>query len=178
MNFHNAINNLIKSSAFIPVLLGEKPKSIRPLAGGTISSVYKAQMADGRSLVLKFGEDADELRHEQLFLEAWAKHGIRTPRVLHHTQLPADLYGGLLLMEYVPGENLLPLIDAGKVDEAKVMIDLGEILATIHDMKASGFGQVSISPDGELRGEHKTLDKSLSTREWEEIIEENRQNNN
>lgn len=163
MTFHDAVKDLLQLPDYILSLLGEKPCSIVPLVGGTVSAVYRARLTDDRSYVLKFGEDAEELRHEQLFLAAWAERGVRTPRVLQHTQLPNDVQGALLLMEYVQGDNLLPLVNAETVDSAKILTDLGRILATMHEVTATGFGQVTVMSSGEIRGQNASLDDSLRT---------------
>lgn len=176
MNFDVAVKDLIQSSDFIPDLLGEKPTSVMPLAGGTVSAVYRALLTDGASIVLKFSEDAEELLHERLFLAAWAERGVRTPSVLQYRRLPDDLLGALLLMEYVAGDNLLPLVNAGAVDNERVLADLGRIQATMHQVTTTGFGQVTVAPDGEIRGDKASLDESLRTSLWDDLLEANLDN--
>lgn len=85
------INNLIQSA------LNEPVQHVSPLGGGSISTAYKATLADGRTVFTKihpqfpdmFQKEANGLR------ELAAGRAIRTPEVLH-----ADTT--LLILEFLP----------------------------------------------------------------------------
>lgn len=176
MSFKAAIEAVIQIPDFINNLIGEKPVVVTPLAGGTASVVYKLEFQDGSAQVLKFSDSPTELLHEQPFLNEWRKIGIRTPEVFEYISLPEGFDGAALLMEFVSAQNLLPLMEEGSVQAEKVLFDLGSMLATMHQVTTSGFGQIETTATGKLVGEKKTFSESLNTAEWLELVYANRSN--
>lgn len=176
MDFRKLIRDTIDSPDFIKHLLGEIPHSITPLSGGTISAVYQVKLVDGTVQVLKFADDATWLRNEQLFLTAWSQRGVRTPNIVQHGSLPDGWPGGFLRMEFVPGQNLFPLMEQGGVESERILRDLGIILATMHQATAQGYGQISIGADGQVEGNEQTFSQTLTSVDWVDAITANQQN--
>lgn len=178
MGFYEAVEDIVYQSDFMAELIGHQPDSIFPLQGGTISAVYRVDLPDGSSCVVKFGEDAHELQFEQAFLSAWDSHGVRTPEVHRFAPLPDHLSGGVLLMEFIEGRNLLEIMDQGEVSESeRIMTDLGRILATIHQVKAVGFGFPAIDDTDNIKGTFASLPRSFQSQEWQTAIDANLRNN-
>ncbi len=173
MNFHTTIDTLIQTTDFVANLLGEQPQTLTPLTGGHISAVYRAQLHNGTSYVLKFAQNTDELRLEQHFLAAWSAHGVHTPQVLQYAPLPDGVSGGVLKMAFMEGQNLLPLVNDGAVDVDSVMVDLGTILATMHQVTASRFGTATVTADGTISGSERTFRDGLWTQEWADAVDAN-----
>lgn len=146
---------------------------VEPLRGGTAAEVYRAERHNGERWVVKFGTDLNALRVEQIFLRAWAKTGVRTPNVFHSDVLAAESSPAYLVMEYVSGENLFPLMEAESVPCNEIERDLGRIAARMHAVTASGYGTVRVGPDGQIFGTHETLADSFRGQEWQEAIHDN-----
>ncbi|MCV6598112.1 MAG: fructosamine kinase family protein [Mangrovicoccus sp.] len=65
----------------ITALTGEKLQRLTPLQGGDLSAVYRAELADGQSLVVKTAPGAGR---EARMLRAMAEAGAPVPEVLAH----------------------------------------------------------------------------------------------
>ena len=153
-------------------IFGELPQLIEPLTGGNSSTVYMVQLADGDFKVLKFAEGADWLRAEGFFLEAWAAIGIQTPKIDQHGAIP-DSSLAYLVMAYMPGKNLFPLMEAEAVPCNEIEQDLGQILARMHGVVGRGYGRVQCDADGRPYGESASLADTLIDAEWQEILATN-----
>ncbi|MEM7125410.1 MAG: aminoglycoside phosphotransferase family protein [Chloroflexota bacterium] len=156
----------------VETLLGKRPIKMLPLMGGNSSLVYEVLFADGQRQVLKFAEGDTWLKAEQIFLDAWAKIGIRTPRVYEHGTVPDSPFA-YLLMEFVSGQNLFPLLEAETVPCTEVEQDLGHILARMHTEAGHGYGQVQVSEDGSIQGEVESLTDMLVLQEWRDTLSAN-----
>ncbi len=103
-------------------LTGTRILAVSPLSGGCIAPVYRLDLADGRSLVAKFGDD--------LHIEAWmlnylAVHaGLPMPHPIHAETT-------LLLMEYIP---------AGATLNQDAQTHAADLLARLHTVTAPTYG--------------------------------------
>jgi len=107
--------------------LGRRLQSVRPLGGGCIGEVYKAELQDGTPLVAK----VDRRGESHLAREAYMLRYLRD-----RTDLPVlEVFHGsetLLLMEFVEGMSRFS-------EEAEQ--HAAELLATLHGITASGGGK-------------------------------------
>jgi fructosamine-3-kinase len=137
----------------IEVALGERLLDARPMGGGCIGEVYKAELADGTSVVAKVDRaGAAPLEREAYMLRYLReKSELPVPEVYHSSE-------ALLLMEFIPG--------AGNVSAAQE--HAAELLAALHDITAGAYGH-----------ERDTLIGSLSqpnpwTDSWVEFFRDQR----
>ena len=137
----------------IEVALGERLLDARPMGGGCIGEVYKAELADGTSVVAKVDRaGAAHLEREAYMLRYLReKSELPVPEVYHSSE-------ALLLMEFIPG--------GGSVSAAQE--HAAELLAALHDITASAYGH-----------ERDTLIGSLSqpnpwTRSWVDFFRDQR----
>lgn len=109
----------------IEAILGDAPRTISPLSGGSVGEVYRAQFSD-RDIVVKVdgGPDA-RLNIEGWMLEYLGEHSsLPVPKVLHNSSR-------LLLMEMLPGNSVF----SGNAEE-----DAATHLARLHEINAAQFG--------------------------------------
>ena len=111
------------AAARVEAALGRAPRTMKPLSGGCVGDVYRAQMADG-DLVVKLGQPGSGLDLEGWMLEVLTDSGLPVPEVVHN----AD---DILIMTYVEGGGAL---DAGTERHA------AELIAALHDHTADSFG--------------------------------------
>jgi len=106
--------------------LGERLRSVRPLGGGCIGEVYRAELEDGTPLVAKVdrGGEAHLDREAYMLRYLREKTGLPVPEVFHGSET-------LLLMEFVEGTNRFS-------DEAER--HAAELLAALHGITAEGYG--------------------------------------
>lgn len=110
----------------IEVSLGERLRSARPLGGGCIGEVYRAELSDGSTVVAK----VDRAREAHLEREGYmlrylaANSGLPVPEVYHASE-------ELLLMEFVEGSSRF---SAGAERHA------AELLAGLHEVTADAYG--------------------------------------
>ena len=110
----------------IEVSLGERLRSARPLGGGCIGEVYKAELSDGSTVVAK----VDRAREAHLEREGYmlrylaANSELPVPEVYHASE-------ELLLMEFVEGSSRFS--DGAEHHAA-------ELLAELHEVTASAYG--------------------------------------
>jgi fructosamine-3-kinase len=138
----------------VEVALGERLLDARPMGGGCIGEVYRAELSDGTSVVAK----VDRAEESHLEREAYMLRYLRektelpVPEVYHSTE-------ELLLMELMPGKGNL---SSGAQKHA------AELLAALHDVTAGAYGH-----------ERDTLIGSLSqpnpwTGSWVEFFRDQR----
>ena len=111
-------------AAAIEAVLGRRPRSLTPLAGGCIAEVYRAELDDGSVVTAKWAT-AGGLEPEGFMLRYLAKHSeLPVPGVIHAGD-------DLLIMDYVEtGGSLGP--------EAEVQA--AELLAALHGIAAPRYG--------------------------------------
>ncbi len=107
----------------IAALLGAPIVRTGALGGGCISDVWRLDLADGRTVVMKRGAGLE--------LEAWMlrwlrRHGTAPVPAVHHAA------PDLLIMDFVDGESSRLSLEA----EAH----LGEIAAALHGIEGDAFG--------------------------------------
>jgi fructosamine-3-kinase len=110
----------------VEAALGERLLSARPMGGGCIGEVYRAELEDGSTVVAK----VDRAGESHLMREAYMLRYLR-----EKTELPVpEVYFSseeLLLMEFVEGSNRL---SAGAQHHA------AELLAGLHGITAGAYG--------------------------------------
>ena len=110
----------------IEVSLGERLRSARPLGGGCIGEVYKAELSDGSTVVAK----VDRAREAHL-----EREGYMLRYLVAHSELPVpEVYHAseeLLLMEFVEGSSRF---SAGAEYHA------AELLAELHGITVGAYG--------------------------------------
>jgi fructosamine-3-kinase len=106
--------------------LGERLKSVRPLGGGCIGEVYRAELADGTPLVAK----VDRAGESHLERESYMLRYLRT-----HSELPVpEVYHGsetLLLMQFIEGTSSF---------SESVEHHAAELLVALHGITADSYG--------------------------------------
>lgn len=110
----------------IEVSLGERLRSARPMGGGCIGEVYKAELEDGSTLVAKVDREAQaHLERESYMLRYLRENSdLPVPEVYHGSET-------LLLMEFIEGDSSF-----SKAAEH----DAAELLAALHDVTADAYG--------------------------------------
>jgi len=126
-----------------------------PLDGGWFAAVWSAELADGRSVVLKVGPppQVPVLRYERGMIAAEARYlrlvaahapQVPVPAVLHHGVDPG--VGDWLVTVRLPGRNL-PAIAAEAArgggaapDDSAARYDLGTAYAALHRITGGRFG--------------------------------------
>ena len=116
--------------------LGERLRSVRPLGGGCIGEVYRAELQDGTPLVAKVdrGGEAHLDREAYMLRYLRDKTGLPVPEVFHGSET-------LLLMEFVEGTSRFS--DAAEYHAAG-------LLAALHDVTADGYGHERATLIGSL----------------------------
>lgn len=106
--------------------LGERLLSVRPLGGGCIGEVYRAELSDGTPLVAKVDrEGASHLEREAYMLRYLRESSeLPVPEVYHGSET-------LLLMEFVEGASTFS--EAAERHAA-------ELLAALHGITADAYG--------------------------------------
>lgn len=133
-----------------------------PLGGGTYSTAYRLDLADGTRAVVKVGppHGADLLTYERelaateaLFFErAGELAGVPVPRVLG-TDLAGEVVGReLVVIEYLDGTLLSEVADTLSADaHERIRREVGAICARIHTLTAERFGYVRTRTDERRR---------------------------
>jgi fructosamine-3-kinase len=134
--------------------LNERLRSVRPLGGGCIGEVYRAELEDGTPLVAKVDRGGESHLDREAYMLRYLreKTDLPVPEVFHGSET-------LLLMEFVEGTNRFS-------DEAER--HAAELLAALHGVTAGGYGH-----------ERDTLIGSLDqpnpwTTSWVEFFRERR----
>ena len=109
----------------VEAALGERLLSARPMGGGRIGEVYKAELADGSAVIAK----VDRTEESHLMREAYMLRYLR-----EKTELPVpEVYHSseeLLLMEFVEGGG----------DLSGAQVHAAELLAGLHSVTAEAYG--------------------------------------
>ena len=134
--------------------LGERLRSVRPLGGGCIGEVYRAELEDGTPLVAKVDREGESHLDREAYMLRYLreKTDLPVPEVFHGSET-------LLLMEFVEGTNRF---------SEQAEHHAAELLAVLHDVTAEGYGH-----------ERDTLIGSLDqpnpwTESWIEFFRERR----
>ena len=137
----------------VEAALGERLLSARPLGGGCIGEVYRAELSDGSAVVAKVdrGGEANLGREGYMLRYLGEKSELPVPEVYHSSE-------HLLLMEFVEGGG----------DFSRAEGHAAELLAALHEITADAYGH-----------ERDTLIGSLSqpnpwTTSWIEFFREQR----
>lgn len=110
----------------IEAALGLPVKAINPLSGGSVGEVYKAQLRDNRTIVVKVDSNGEQ----NLALEGFM---LRYLADESHLPVPEVLFSNsrLLLLEFLPGRSTF---------SPGAQICAAELLADLHDIEAPRFG--------------------------------------
>jgi fructosamine-3-kinase len=106
--------------------LGERLKSARPMGGGCIGEVYRAELEDGTPLVAKIDRDGESHLEREAYM-------LRYLRKKSDLPVPEVFYGSetLLLMEFIEGGSRFS-------NEAER--HAAELLAALHGVTADTYG--------------------------------------
>ena len=108
----------------IAAAAGARVLALRPLSGGCVGEVFRADLASGARVVVKAGEAESRLDIEGDMLRYLAEAAFPVPKVIF-----AD--AALLLMEYIETSG-------GLTENAEV--HAAELLAKLHDHSAPAYG--------------------------------------
>jgi hypothetical protein len=142
------------------------------LLDGSASIVYKLIDAEGTTRVLKTVPDADFLRAEAAFLNAWREIGVRTPTVYDLGQLDEAGDFPYLLLDFIEGENLLSLLEQDQLPGPKVLQDTGALLARMHTVRGVGFGPIQFQA-GQLIGQFASLGEAMTEGDFQQALQIN-----
>ena len=137
----------------VEVALGERLLGARPMGGGYIGEVYRAELSEGTYVVAKVDRAGDSHLEREAYMLRYLreKSELPVPEVYHSS-------GALLLMEFVPGGG----------DPSEAQGHAAELLAALHGVSAEAYGH-----------ERDTLIGSLSqptpwTESWVEFFRDQR----
>lgn len=110
----------------IEVSLGARLRSTRPLGGGCIGEVYRAELEDGTTLVAKVDREAEAHLEREAYMLRYLRENsdLPVPEVYHGSET-------LLLMEFIEGSSRF---SRGAEHHA------AELLAALHDVTADAYG--------------------------------------
>ena len=134
--------------------LGERLRSVRPLGGGCIGEVYRAELEDGTPLVAKVDRGGEAHLDREAYMLRYLRErtDLPVPEVFHGSET-------LLLMEFVEGASRF----SGEAEH-----HAAELLSALHGIQADAYGH-----------ERDTLIGSLEqpnpwTASWTDFFRENR----
>ena len=106
--------------------LGERLRSARPMGGGCIGEVYKAELEDGAALVAKVDREGESHLEREAYMLCYLKErsNLPVPEVYHSSER-------LLLMEFVEGSNHF---------SAEAQRHAAELLAELHGISTDAYG--------------------------------------
>lgn len=139
----------------VEAALGERLTSVRPMGGGCVGEVYRAELSDSSTVVAKVDRAGGgaSLQLEGYMLRYLTDHSsLPVPEVYHAS-------GELLLMEYVEGSG-------GR--SPAVERDAAELVASLHGVTAPEFGH---ERDTLIGGLHQPNPHTAS---WVEFFREQR----
>ena len=110
----------------VEAALGERLVSARPMGGGCIGEVYRADLSDGSEVVAKVDREGESHLEREAFMLRYLreKSGLPVPEVYHGSET-------LLLMELVEGNSRF---SEGAERHA------AELLAGLHNIEVDGYG--------------------------------------
>lgn len=128
------------------------------LTGGGFASVWRADLDDGRSVVIKVSPPAGTrlLRYEHDLLAAEASYfqlvrarapHVPVPKVLYYGQDPSVFDGQWLVTSHLPGTPLPRLRELG-CDDTAVRAELGTAIAHLHTVSGPRYGYTGTRPHG------------------------------
>jgi fructosamine-3-kinase len=134
--------------------LGERLRSARPMGGGCIGEVYKAELEDGTPLVAKVDRHGESHLEREAYMLRYLreKSDLPVPEVYHGSET-------LLLMEFVEGSSHF---SEGAEHHA------AELLAALHGITAEAYGHEKDTLIGSLD------QPNLRTESWTEFFREQR----
>lgn len=137
----------------IALALGVAPTRLKPLTGGCIASVYRADLPGGRAVVAKIAGHGGTLDIEAFMLRYLREHsGLPVPDVLHAEP-------SLLILAHVPGESRFsPAAEEHAAD----------LLASLHGVTWTHFGLERDTLIGGLP------QRNTPTRSWIEFFRDHR----
>jgi fructosamine-3-kinase len=106
--------------------LGERLKSVRPLGGGCIGEVYRAELADGTPLVAKVDRSGESHLERESYMLRYLRDNseLPVPEVYHGSET-------LLLMQFMEGTSSF---------SESVEHHAAELLAALHSITADVYG--------------------------------------
>ncbi|UQU66649.1 aminoglycoside phosphotransferase family protein [Couchioplanes caeruleus] len=124
--------------------LGTPVVQAAELSGGGFAAVWRATLADGRSVVVKAGppDDARLLRYERDLIPAEARY-FRMVRDIAPVPEVLHLGDGWIATTLLPGRSLTDVPDAASVRE-----ELGRVIARVHTVEGTRFGYDGDRPSG------------------------------
>ena len=134
--------------------LGERILSVRPLGGGCIGEVYRAELEEGTPLVAKVDREGESHLEREAYMLRYLreKSDLPVPKVYHGSET-------LLLMEFIEGSSLF-----GEEAERHA----AELLATLHDITADAYGHERDTLIGALDQPNQP------TKSWAEFFRDHR----
>jgi len=106
-------------------ITGVPAERIAPLSGGCVGDVYRVDLANGKRLVAKTGQNGSGLAIEGMMLQSLARlSNLPVPDVVHAEDT-------LLLMQYIT--------TAGGIDTA-AQAHAADLLADLHNVRGGAFG--------------------------------------
>jgi fructosamine-3-kinase len=134
--------------------LGDRMLSVRPLGGGCIGEVYRAELEDGTPLVAKVDREGESHLEREAYMLRYLrkKSDLPVPEVYHGSET-------LLLMEFVEGSSLF---------SKEAEHHAAELLAALHDITADIYGHERDTLIGSLNQPNPWTDG------WTEFFGENR----
>ena len=134
--------------------LGERLKSARPMGGGCIGEVYRAELEDGTLLVAKVDWDGESHLDREAYMLRYLreKSDLPLPEVYHGSET-------LLLMEFVEGSSQF---------SERAEDHAAELLATLHGITAATYGHERDTLIGSLNQPNPRTD------DWVEFFGEHR----
>jgi fructosamine-3-kinase len=109
----------------VEVALGERLLDTRPMGGGCIGEVYRAELSEGTYVVAKVDRAGDSHLEREAYMLRYLreKSELPVPEVYHSS-------GALLLMEFV----------AGGGEPAEAQAHAAELLAALHGVSDAAYG--------------------------------------
>lgn len=138
----------------IEASLGTRLRTVRPLAGGCIGEVYKAELSDGSVVVAKVDRAGTSHLEREAYMLRYlhAESGLPVPEVYHSSKK-------LLLMQFMEGKSSF-------CDQAER--HAAELLAGLHSITAESYGHERDTLIGNLD------QPNPPTESWTEFFREHR----